>query len=189
MLIGYARVSTLDQDVNVQLDALTKAGCERLFDDKMSGAKVDRPGLTRALDMLRSGDSLVVWKLDRLGRSMRNLVDVSTELQKQGVQLISLTDCIDTSTASGRFFFNVMASLAQMERELTVERTQAGLALARLNGRVGGRPRLMTVRKVEAAKAMLASGIPPRDVANNLGISIPTLYRWIPASTVPVPTL
>jgi len=182
VLIGYARVSTLDQNLDLQIDALTKAGCKRIFNDKISGSRAERPGLTKALEMLREGDTLIVWKLDRLGRSVKNLVDLVGELHKQGIQFKSLTDAIDTGTPSGRFFFHVMASLAEMERELTVERTRAGLEVARQLGRKGGRKRQMTDSKIESAKKLLASGIPPRDVATNLGISVPTLYRWIPAS-------
>ena len=183
MLIGYARVSTQDQNLELQIDALTKAGCKKIFDDKISGSRAERPGLTKALDMLREDDTLVVWKLDRLGRSVKNLVNLVGELHKQGVQFKSLTDAIDTGTPSGRFFFHVMASLAEMERELTVERTRAGLEVARQLGRKGGRKRQMTDSKIESAKKLLANGVPPRDVAKNLGVSVPTLYRWIPAST------
>jgi DNA invertase Pin-like site-specific DNA recombinase len=139
--------------------------------------------LLRPQEALRDGDTLVVWKLDRLGRSVKHLVDLVGELHKRGVQFKSLTDAIDTGTASGRFFFHVMASLAEMERELTIERTQAGLKIARQLGRTGGRKRLMTESKIKSAKKLLASGVPPRDVAANLGVSVPTLYRWIPAST------
>jgi DNA invertase Pin-like site-specific DNA recombinase len=182
MMIGYARVSTQDQNLALQMDALTKAGCKRIFDDKISGSRAQRPGLAKVLEMLREGDTLVVWKLDRLGRSVKNLVDLVGELQKQGVQFKSLTDSIDTGTPSGRFFFHVMASLAEMERELTVERTRAGLEAARQLGRKGGRKRQMTDNKIESAKKLLASGVPARDVAQNLGVSVPTLYRWVPAS-------
>lgn len=183
MLIGYARVSTQDQNLDLQIEALTKADCKKIFDDKISGSRAERPGLAKALEMLREGDTLVVWKLDRLGRSVKNLVDLVGDLHKQGVQFKSLTDAIDTSTPSGRFFFHVMASLAEMERELTVERTRAGLEVARQLGRKGGRKRQMTDSKIESAKKLLANGVPPRDVAKNLGVSVPTLYRWIPAST------
>lgn len=182
MLIGYARVSTQDQNLALQYDALTQAGCERIFEDKASGSRAERPGLHKAMEMLRAGDMLVVWKLDRLGRSVKQLVDMVESLQRQGVQFRSLTDAIDTSTASGRFFFHVMASLAEMERELTVERTRAGLETARAMGRKGGRKRLMTTSKLEAAKKLLTSGAEPREVAKNLGVSVPTLYRWLPAS-------
>lgn len=185
MLIGYARVSTQDQNLDLQIEALTKAGCKKVFDDKMSGSRAERPGLAKALEMLREGDTLTVWKLDRLGRSVKNLVDLVGELHKQGVQFKSLTDAIDTGTPSGRFFFHVMASLAEMERELTVERTRAGLEVARQLGRKGGRKRQMTDSKIESAKKLLANGVPPRDVARDLGVSVPTLYRWIPASTQP----
>ncbi|MCX7144206.1 MAG: recombinase family protein [Proteobacteria bacterium] len=183
MLIGYARVSTTDQNLDLQVDALTKVGCEKIFEDKISGTRADRPGLARAMELLRKDDTLVVWKLDRLGRSVKNLVDLVADLQKQGIHFKSLTDSIDTGTPSGRFFFHVMASLSEMERELTAERTRAGLEVARQLGRKGGRKRQMTDSKIESAKKLLANGIPPRDVAANLGVSVPTLYRWIPAST------
>jgi DNA invertase Pin-like site-specific DNA recombinase len=182
MLIGYARVSTQDQNLDMQIDALTKAGCKRIFQEKMSGSRSVRPEFSKALETLREGDMLVVWKLDRLGRSVKNLVDLVGELHKQGVQFKSLTDAIDTGTPSGRFFFHVMASLAQMERELTVERTRAGLETARKLGRRGGRKRRMTDSKIESARKLLTNGMPPRDVALNLNVSIPTLYRWIPAA-------
>ena len=182
MLIGYARVSTQDQNLDLQTEALTKVGCKKIYNDKISGSRAERPGLTTALEMLREGDTLVVWKLDRLGRSVKNLVDLVGELHQQGIQFKSLTDAIDTGTPSGRFFFHVMASLAEMERELTVERTRAGLEVARQLGRKGGRRRQMTESKIESAKKLLANGVPPRDVAMNLGVSVPTLYRWIPAS-------
>ena len=115
VLIGYARVSTQDQNLDLQTEALTKAGCKRIFNDKISGSRAERPGLTKALEMLREGDTLIVWKLDRLGRSVKNLVDLVGELHKQGIQFKSLTDAIDTGTPSGRFFFHVMASLAEKE--------------------------------------------------------------------------
>lgn len=124
----------------------------------------------------------MVWKLDRLGRSVKDLVQFVEELEKQGVQFRSLTDGIDTTTPAGRFFFHVMAALAQMERELIRERTKAGLAAARERGRTGGRPRKMTETKIEAARQLLSKGMPPKDVASSLGISVPTLYRWVPAS-------
>jgi DNA invertase Pin-like site-specific DNA recombinase len=183
MLIGYARVSTQDQHLELQIEALNKAGCSKIFDDKISGSRAERPGLTKALEQLRVGDTLVVWKLDRLGRSVKNLVDLVSQLHGLGVHFKSLTDAIDTGTPSGRFFFHVMASLAEMERELTVERTRAGLEVARKLGRIGGRKRQMTDSKIESAKKLLSNGVPPRDVAKDLGVSIPTLYRWIPAST------
>ena len=182
MFIGYARVSTQDQHLDLQREALIKAGCQKIFEDKTSGNRAERPGLATALEMLREGDTLIVWKLDRLGRSVKQLVDLVGELYKQGVQFKSLTDSIDTSTPSGRFFFHVMASLAEMERELIVERTRAGLEVARQLGRKGGRKPKMTASKIESAKRLLASGVPPKDVAKNLGVSIPTLYRWVPAS-------
>lgn len=185
ILIGYARVSTQDQNLDLQTEALWKAGCKKIFDDKISGSHAERPGLAKVQEALRDGDTLVVWKLDRLGRSVKHLVDLVGDLQKRGVQFKSLTDAIDTGTASGRFFFHVMASLAEMERELTIERTQAGLRVARQLGRIGGRKRQMIESKIKSAKKLLATGVPPRDVAANLGVSVPTLYRWIPASAHP----
>lgn len=182
MMIGYARVSTQDQNLDLQTEVLTRAGCEKIYEDKISGVRVERPGLTRALEILREGDTLVVWKLDRLGRSVKQLVGMVGELHKQGIQFKSLTDAIDTGTPAGRFFFHVMASLAEMERELIIERTRAGLDAAKQLGRKGGRKPKMTSSKIESAKKLLASGIPPRDVAKDLGVSVPTLYRWLPAS-------
>ncbi|WP_369021749.1 recombinase family protein [Paenarthrobacter ureafaciens] len=182
--IGYARVSTRDQNLDLQLDALRAAGCDPIYDDTLSGSRSQRPGLTRALDQLRDGDTLVVWKLDRLGRSVKDLLDFAGGLNDRGIGFVSLTDSIDTTTASGRFFFNVMASLAQMERELMIERTQAGLQAAREQGRVGGRKRVMTDAKIRAARKLLSQGTPPKEVAASLGVSVPTLYRWIPATTL-----
>ncbi len=181
MLIGYARVSKGDQNLTLQTEALTGAGVERLFTDKMSGAKTSRPGLDEALAFARPGDVLVVWKLDRLGRSMKGLIDLASELASRGVGLRSLTDGLDTKTASGRFFFNIMASLATMERELMLERTEAGLAAARSAGRVGGRRPVMTPAKLDAARKLLAANTPPRDVASSVGVSLATLYRHIPS--------
>ena len=178
MLIGYARVSTQDQNLALQYDALMHAGCQKIFE-----TKAERPGLSLCLEMLREGDTLVVWKLDRLGRSVKQLVNLVGELQEQGIHFKSLTDSIDTSTAAGRFFFHVMASLAEMERELMVERTRAGLEIARQSGHKGGRKPKMTDSKIESAKKLLASGISPKEVAKNLGVSVPTLYRWVPASS------
>lgn len=180
--IGYARVSTDDQNLALQLDALKKDGCMRVFSDKIGGARLDRPGLNEALSHLRAGDTLVVWKLDRLGRSVKGLVDLVNTLEAREVHFRSLTDGIDTKTPAGRFFFHIMASLAQMERELIIERTRAGLAAARKLGRIGGRKRRMTDNKIKAARRLLTGGTPPRDVAENLGVSVPTLYRWLPAS-------
>jgi DNA invertase Pin-like site-specific DNA recombinase len=182
MQIGYARVSTKDQNLHLQSEALTQAGCEKIYKDHVSGATASRKGLDMALEVLRQGDTLVVWKLDRLGRNVKNLVTLVGELEGLGIHFKSLTDSIDTSTSSGRFFFHVMASLAQMERELLVERTQAGLETARRHGRIGGRKRIMTDSKLQSAKRLLADGVPPKNVAADLGISVPTLYRWLPAS-------
>ncbi len=186
-MIGYMRVSTQDQNLDLQREALKQAGCERLYEDQVSGLKAIRPGLQKALEQLREDDIFVVWKLDRLGRNVKNLIEFVANLEKDKVNFRSLTDQIDTSTPMGTFFFHMMASLAQMERELIVERTRAGLAAARQRGRIGGRKRRMTDSKIESAKQLLASGIPPREVASNLSVSIPTLYRWIPGSSTSNP--
>ena len=184
MNIGYARISTQDQNLDLQRQSLEGAGCSKIYEDIISGSLSERPGLSLALEVLRQGDALVVWKLDRLGRSVKGLVNLVGELEGKGIHLRSLTDGIDTSTPAGRFFFHVMASLAQMERELIIERTRAGLSAARLLGRKGGRKRVMTDSKMEAAKKLLAGGASAKQVAENLGLSIPTLYRWIPAGGV-----
>ena len=182
MQIGYARVSTTDQNLSLQKKALEKHGCEKIYEDEISGTRSNRPGLNKALEMLRKGDTLVVWKLDRLGRSVKDLITLVADLNSREIHFKSLTDSIDTSTPSGRFFFHVMASLAEMERELIVERTKAGLEAAKKLGRKGGRKRKMTDSKLKSAKKLLESGVLPKDVANNLGVSLATLYRWIPAS-------
>lgn len=179
MLIGYARVSTQDQSLEMQLQALKAAGCDRIFQDVGSGKSASRPGLVQVLEFARSGDTLVVWKLDRLGRSVKNLVDLVIDLEKKGIQFQSVTDQIVTSTPAGRFFFHLMASLAQMERELVAERTAEGLKVARAAGRVGGRPRSMTSSKLASARKLIAAGSPVREVAEHLGVSVPTLYRHI----------
>lgn len=179
MLIGYARVSTQDQHLDLQLKSLTEVGCEKIFQDKVSGKKLEKTGLIEAISHLRKGDTLVVWKLDRLGRSVKQLVTLIDQLNKQEIQFKSITDSIDTSTPSGRFFFHVMASLAEMERELMIERTKAGLVIAKQQGRTGGRKPKMTPSKIASAKKLLSSGIPAKEVAKNLNVSIATLYRHI----------
>jgi DNA invertase Pin-like site-specific DNA recombinase len=165
----------------MQIDALTAVGCEKTFSDKASGTKIERSGLTEALTYAR--DCLVVWKLDRLGRSMKGLVELAATLESRKVDLRSLTDGVDTTTPGGRFFFNIMASFAEMERELMLERTNAGLAAAKRAGRVGGRKLVMTPTKLDAARKLLDAGTPPKDVANSVGVSVATLYRHLPART------
>jgi DNA invertase Pin-like site-specific DNA recombinase len=179
MLVGYARVSTDEQNLDLQLDALKLAGCEQLFTDKITGTAKTKEGLAEAIKYLREGDTLVVWKLDRLGRTVKGLVELVERFQTRGVQFKSITDSIDTSTAAGRFFFHVMAALAEMERELIKERTKAGLTAARARGRMGGRKPKMDVSKINSAKQLLNSGMTGKDVAQNLGVSRATLYRAI----------
>lgn len=177
-----SRVSTNDQNTDLQRTALQSADCELIFEDKISGTKADRPGLRRAIRTLKAGDTLVVWKLDRLGRSMRNLVMLIEELKEKGINFRSLKDSIDTGTPMGRFFFHVMGALAEMERELIVERTTAGLAAARAKGRIGGRKRIMTTEVVERARRMIANGATLNQVALVLEVSPKTVYRYIPAT-------
>jgi len=182
VLIGYIRVSTNDQNTDLQRIALKSADCELIFEDKISGKTRDRPGLKKALRMLRAGDTLIVWKLDRLGRSMRHLVTLTEELRERGVNFRSLTDSIDTSTPMGRFFFHIMGALAEMERELIVERTRAGLAAAREKGRIGGRKRIMTAEVIARAERMLMKGASLQQISLVLDVSVKTLYRYIPAA-------
>ena len=184
MRIGYARVSTDEQSLDLQLDALKKAGCKRVFTDKASAAKGERPGLADAVSHLRVRRRARDLEAGPPGAHGEGAGRVRGRLAGAGVQFRSLTDGIDTTTPAGRFFFHVMASLAQMERELMAERTRAGLDAARRRGRVGGRKRRMTPGKVESARKLLKGGMAPRDVAQNLGVSIPTLYRWVPAASL-----
>jgi DNA invertase Pin-like site-specific DNA recombinase len=180
MLIGYARVSTADQTLEPQTNALIAAGCERMFTDTASGGRMDRSGLQDALSHLRAGDVLVVWKLDRLGRTTRGMLDLASYLEEKKVGLKSLTDHIDTTSAAGRMFFTLMSAFAEMERELIRERTRAGLEVARARGHKGGRPPLMTPEKIEVAKLMLKNhGITAGSVAAGLGVSRTTLYRHV----------
>lgn len=184
MLIGYVRVSTNDQNTELQRNALKCAGCELIFEDKISGTKSDRPGLKKLLRTLSEGDTLVVWKLDRLGRSMRHLVILVEELRERGVNFRSLTDAIDTSTPMGRFFFHVMGALAEMERELIVERTRAGLEAARAKGRIGGRRPKLTASEWEQAGRLLAAGKSRQRVALIFDIGLSTLYKKFPSSAI-----
>jgi len=179
-LIGYARVSTTDQNAQLQVDALTAAGCERVFTDKALGSLASRPELDRMLDHLREGDVVVVWRLDRLGRSLKNLIALVEHLADRGVGFRSLSESIDTTTANGRLFFSVMRALAEFERDLIRERTMAGLAASRARGRVGGRPPKMTEDKVKVAREMYASReYTVEAIAKTLGASRKTVYRHL----------
>jgi DNA invertase Pin-like site-specific DNA recombinase len=186
MLIGYMRVSTGEQNLDLQRDALDLAGCDRVFDDVCSGRATERTGLDKALDIMRDGDTLVVWKLDRIGRSLPHVVGLVGDLQKRGIGLKVLTGDIDTTTVTGRLVFGIFATLAEFERELTHERTMAGLAAARARGRAGGRPRVMTKQKLKAAMALMADrDNAARDVAVQLGVSVSTLYAYVDAKGQP----
>jgi DNA invertase Pin-like site-specific DNA recombinase len=184
MFVGYARVSTEDQTLNLQLDALQSAGCTQIFRDTASGAKAGRPGLARALEHVREGDVLVVWRLDRLGRSLASLIELMTQLDSRGIGFKSLTEQIDTTTSGGKLIFHIFGALAEFERNLIRERTNAGLAAARACGRKGGRPkRLDTDRKVQMARQLHADPTNSiRDICRTLGVSRATLYRYLGSS-------
>lgn len=188
MLIGYMRVSTGEQSLDLQRDALANAGCDRVYEDVCSGRATDRPGLSKALDIAREGDALVVWKLDRIGRSLPHVVGLVGDLHKRGVGLKVLTGDVDTTTATGRLVFGIFATLAEFERDLIHERTMAGLAAARARGRAGGRPRVMTKPKLKVAMAMMADrDNAARDVAAQVGVSLSTLYAYVDARGQPRP--
>jgi DNA invertase Pin-like site-specific DNA recombinase len=192
MHVGYARVSTKEQTIDLQVDALTQAGCTNVYTEVISGARADRPILAQVLEMLRAGDVLVIWKLDRLGRSLTHLLTIVTDLMTRQVGLKSLNDPIDTTTPQGRLIFNVFASLAEFEREVIHERTQAGLSAARARGRLGGRPKGLP-RKAEAtayaAETLYREGrLSAQDIATKLHISKSTLYAYLRARGVPIGT-
>ena len=181
-LIGYSRVSTGDQNADLQVDALKKAGCIKVFTDHASGSKASRPELDRMLDQLRCGDVVVVWRLDRLGRSLKNLIELVEGLAGLGVAFRSLCESIDTTTANGRLFFCIMGALAEFERDLIRERTQAGLAAARARGRVGGRPSVMDAKKIDKARKLYDSRQHTvAEIAEMLDVSPATIYRHLNA--------
>lgn len=181
MLVGYARVSTQDQDPALQLDALKAAGCEKLFTEKASGAQRERPQLQAAIDYMREGDTLVIWKLDRLARSLKQLIETVESLAARGIGLRSLTEAIDTTTSGGKLIFHIFGALAEFERGVIRERTRAGLDAARARGRTGGRPPALSPGDLAAAKALLRDpDITVEQVARRLGVVPSTLYRHIP---------
>ena len=175
--VGYARVSTADQALALQLDALAAAGCAKVFEDRASGARADRPGLRAALDYAREGDVLVTWKLDRLGRSLPHLIETVAGLERRGVGFRSLTEAIDTTTPGGRLVFHLFAALGQFERDLIRERTRAGLVAAAARGRQGGRQPVVTAEKLRRAQALVAKGLSVRDAAVRLKIGKTALYE------------
>lgn len=183
MKIGYARVSTVEQNLNLQIDALKKSGCEKIFKEKISGASKNRPELDRMIDQFRKDDELYVWRLDRLGRSLKHIIDLVLELNDKGVIVKGLTDGVDTSTINGRLLLNIMASFAEYERELIKERTNAGLRIARENGKIGGRPKGLTkdtVRKLLIIRTSYKDeDQTPEQIYNSLNISRATYYRYV----------
>ena len=184
MQIGYARISTGEQTLDLQRDALTAAGCGRLFTDTASGAKAERPGLTEALEVLRPGDTLVVWRLDRLGRSLRHLIETVMALEQRGIGFKSLTESIDTTSPNGKLIFHIFGALAEFERELIRERTRAGLTAARARGRLGGRPKALgDPQKLALARTLYANKQTPIDaICRTLKVSRATLYRYLAAT-------
>ena len=182
MLIGYARVSTRDQRMDGQLDALTQAGCDRVFQEVASGARSDRPVLADAIGYARPGDILVCTKLDRVARSLVHLTSIMADLEEREIGFRSLSEQMDTTSPGGKLVFHIFGAIAQFEKDLIQERTRAGLEAARRRGRVGGRPRSMTDQKLKSAKKLLAAGTPAREVAESIGVSVPTLYRHCPAA-------
>jgi len=180
MLIGYARVSTGEQNLDLQIDALQGAGCAKVFTDEASGVKAERPGLHAALDYLREGDTLVVWRLDRLGRSLKDLIQRVEDLHQRQVGFRSLQESIDTTSAGGKFQFHVFSALAEFERDLIRERTQAGLRAARARGRMGGRPKEMTPEKLKmAVRLMKDPEVSISEICRTLDVSKSTLYRYV----------
>ena len=183
MLIGYARVSTSDQDTALQVNALKDAGCSMIFEEQASGAQRDRPQLEAALRYIRAGDTLVVWKLDRLARSLKQLIETVEDLEGREIGFMSLTEKIDTTSAGGKLIFHIFGGLAEFERSLIRERTNAGLAAARAKGRVGGRPKSLDDQKLAVAQTLLAnSEMSVAAVAKQIGTSPATLYRYLPAA-------
>jgi len=182
MKIGYARVSTQDQNLSLQVDSLKNAGCEIIFEEKISGKSKDRPELIKLFSKLRDGDTVIVWKLDRLGRSLKDLIDLVAEFQKLKVNFISLQDSINTETATGRFTFNIFASLAEFEREIISTRTKAGLASARARGRIGGRPSGLSKENLSKAKAVKIlfdrQEKTMEEIGRDLKLSRSTCYRY-----------
>jgi DNA invertase Pin-like site-specific DNA recombinase len=180
MLIGYARVSTDDQNLDLQQDALQKAGCERIYEDRLTGAKADRPGLKRTLEDARNGDTIVVWRLDRLSRSLKDLIEIVALLETKGTGLKSLQESIDTTVSSGKLVFHIFGALAEFERNLIRERTQAGLAAARARGRKGGRPKSLNQDKQAlAVKLYEEKKHSIEQICKMMSISKPTLYKYI----------
>jgi DNA invertase Pin-like site-specific DNA recombinase len=182
MLIGYARVSTQDQTLDLQTDALTRAGCDKIFTDTASGAKIERPGLAEAMSHLRPGDTLVVWRLDRLGRTLKHLIATITDLNEQGIGFKSLQESINTTTSGGKLIFHMFGALAEFEREVIRERTNAGLQAARARGRFGGRPSMQSLdpKKVALARKLYADrAMPVQEICETLHIGRSTLYRYL----------
>ena len=189
MLIGYARVSTNDQNLDLQTDALKKASCEKLYCDKISGVKADRPGLTQALEVARAGDTLVIWRLDRLGRSIKDLIQISETLKARSIALKSLQEGIDTTTSTGQLMFNLLAVLAEFEKNLINERSKAGLAAARSRGKLGGRPKSLTQSQQKlAVKLYHKREHSIAEICKMMNISKPTLYSYVTAQNTPCPS-
>ena len=182
MKIGYARVSTLDQNLTLQIDALQKAGCEKIYQEKISGSKIDRPELQKLLEHVRPGDAVVIWKLDRLGRSLQHLIELVGEMEKREVGLISLSDPVDTTTAQGRLVFRIFACLAEFERELIRERTMAGVVAAKVKGVTLGRPSGLSEeakRQARVVESLYKDEISVAEISRQLKLSRGTVYTYL----------
>jgi len=180
MLVGYARVSTLEQNLALQVDALKKTGCQKIFDDKSSGVKTERPGLQAVLEYVRKDDTLVVWRLDRLGRSLKHLIETVAQLEERGIGFWSLQESIDTTTSGGRLIFQIFGALAEFEHNLIRERTHAGLRAARERGRKGGRPKVLDDKKIALAYRLYDEKQHTiNEICQIIGISKPTLYAYL----------
>jgi DNA invertase Pin-like site-specific DNA recombinase len=179
MIIGYARVSTEDQKLDMQIDALKKYGCDKIFTEKGTGTRKERPQLQEMMKILRQGDTVVVWKLDRISRSTKHLIELVEHFEKQGVHFVSIQDNIDTTTATGRFFFRVMASIAELERDIIAERTRQGLASARARGRKGGRPRVKKEQIELALKMYKSKEYTLKEIVKATGVAQSTIYNYL----------
>lgn len=181
MIIGYTRVSTTEQNLDLQQIALDKYGVDETYEDIASGAKEDRPGLEKCLSYLRKGDTLVIWKLDRLGRSIKQLIEIMQLLEEREINFVSLQDKFYTSNATGKLFYHIIAAFAEFERNLIIDRTRAGLDAARLKGRIGGRKKAMNQKKIDKAMELFSKGVKSEDIAKMLKCSRATVYNYIVA--------
>lgn len=182
MKIGYARVSKDEQNLDLQFDALAKEECKKVFSDKITGSQLSRKGLDEALEYIRKGDTLVIWKLDRLGRSLKDLISIVLNLEKRGIEFCSICEKIDTTTPAGKFFFHIIGAQVEYERAIISMRTKAGLAAARSRGRLGGRKKALNEQQIKAIKALHQAGEPIKNILENFNLKRSTLYKYLKSS-------